>query len=327
MSVHLIIDCGTTNLRVTMVDSKSFSVLGTQSAAGGVRHTAIDGHNGRLRTMLRECVEGVLAAGAKTVAQVERCVAYGMITSNMGLCEIAHLPAPASAEDFRNGIRRVCFDDIAPFEIEFIPGLKNFSGEVNWDNCSGMDMMRGEEVESIGLYELLAQKEETLLVLPGSHNKFVHMSEDGRILGCMTSISGELLDAVTHHTILAGSVESSFCTASSYCSELAIAGAKECARSGLGRAAFTGRIMNTLGGSAPSAIQSYLLGVVLAEDVRAMRAFIGEKRSVRICIAGKPPVQQAVYDVLWAMGETGAMQVSPEVSRGMGLAGVKKIAF
>ena len=40
-----------------------------------------------------------------------------------------------------------------------------------------------------------------MFILPGSHNKFVAMSAEGKILGCMTSISGELLDAMTHHHI------------------------------------------------------------------------------------------------------------------------------
>ena len=51
MSVILVIDCGTTNLRVTAV-SEAGDVLSTVKADGGVRHTAIDGHNGRLRAAL-----------------------------------------------------------------------------------------------------------------------------------------------------------------------------------------------------------------------------------------------------------------------------------
>ncbi len=53
-----------------------------------------------------------------------------------------------------------------------------------------------------------------MFILPGSHNKFVAMSAEGKILGCMTSISGELLDAMTHHTILADAVGGAFVSGS-----------------------------------------------------------------------------------------------------------------
>ena len=46
--MNMIIDCGTTNLRVTLTD-KEGNVLARSSRPGGVRHTAIDGHNGRLK--------------------------------------------------------------------------------------------------------------------------------------------------------------------------------------------------------------------------------------------------------------------------------------
>ena len=83
----LIIDCGTTNLRVTLLDAQRHT-LDAVKADGGVRHTAIDGHNGRLRAALRESIAALLARNGLTMADVARCVAYGMITSNMGLLVI-----------------------------------------------------------------------------------------------------------------------------------------------------------------------------------------------------------------------------------------------
>ena len=144
-----------------------------------------------------------------------------MITSDMGLLEIPHVSAPASAQDLKNAMREQAFPEIAPFPITFIPGVRNFAAPVDLENFSMMDMMRGEETEAIGLYDLLGLKEKAMLVLPGSHNKFVAMSEEGKILGCMTSISGELLDAMTHHTILADAVGSAFVTPETYVSEMA----------------------------------------------------------------------------------------------------------
>jgi len=323
---YLVIDCGTTNLRVTLLDENKNKV-DVVKAEGGVRHTSIDGHNGRLRTLLRESIETVLGKNGHTMQDVEKCVASGMITSALGLLEIPHVPAPAGAAELRAKMQKKVFEDIAPFEIEFIPGMRNFAGPVDLENFSGMDMMRGEEVEAIGLYKLLAPKGAAMFVLPGTHNKFVSMDRDGKMLGCMTSISGEMLDAITHHTIIAEAVGHSFVNADEYDSEYAKAGARECAVSGLGRAAFAGRILATLGGRDKAKLQSYLLGAVLALDVQAMQSFVGDQENVEAYIAGKAPLQQCFCDVMEALAAGEAHQVPAEISGRMGLEGVLEIAF
>ena len=323
---NLVVDCGTTNLRVTLLDENR-QRLDAVRAEGGVRHTAIDGHNGRLRAMLRESMQTVLARNGYALADVARCVAYGMITSALGLLEIPHVPAPAGAADLRAAMQEKVFEDIAPFPIAFIPGVRNFAGPVDLANFSEMDMMRGEEVEAIGLYRLLKPRGAAMFVLPGTHNKFVSMDAQGRILGCMTSISGELLDAMTHHTILSDAVGGSFASAQDYDAEYVKAGARECAVSGLGRAAFAGRILRTLGGQDQVKIQSYLLGAALALDVQAMQAFVGDREDVEAYIAGKAPLQQGMCDVIEALCAGEAVQVPSELSGQMGLAGALEIAF
>lgn len=325
MSATMVIDCGTTNLRATLVDGMG-RVLAQGSRPGGVRHTAIDGHNGKLRSMLAECTAQVIAQAGLQAQSVSRCVAYGMITSNVGLLEIPHLAAPASAAELHHGMQTKAFPEIAPFAISFIPGVRNFAGEVTPDNFSGMDMMRGEETEAVGLFELLKPQGESVFILPGSHNKFVRMDAQGRILGCMTSISGELLDAVTHNTILANAVGGEFASAQDYDTQLACTGALECMRSGLGRAAFAGRILNQLSTVDSVRLRSYLLGAVLAQDVLALRAFAPDAQNTKIYIAGKMPLQRALADVMEAMGLHNAEQVPAELSKQMGLLGALKIA-
>ncbi len=220
----LIIDGGTTNLRVTLLSDER-KPLDSIARDGGVRHTAVDGNNSYLKTTLAECIAQLLGRNGLEAGDVRRCIAYGMITSDMGLLEIPHVSAPASAQDLKNAMREQVFPEIAPFPIAFIPGVRNFAAPVDLENFGMMDMMRGEETEAIGLYDLLGLKEKAMLVLPGSHNKFVAMSEEGKIIGCMTSISGELLDAITHHTILADAVGSAFVTPETYVSEMAMEGA------------------------------------------------------------------------------------------------------
>ena len=325
MSVTLLVDCGTTNLRVTALDDAGH-VLAQTRRDGGVRHTAVDGHNGRLKAMLADGIGEVLRKADLEEKNVSRCVAYGMITSNVGLLEIPHLPAPVNAVDLHKGMQTASFPEIASFPITFIPGVRNFAGRVTLDNFSGMDMMRGEETEAVGLFELLHPDRECVMILPGSHNKFVRMDADGHILGCMTSISGELLDAMTHHTILANAVGGEFADAGTYDVQLVRQGAHECMESGIGRAAFAGRILNQLGEVDSARLRSYLLGVVLAQDVIALKKFVPDIRNAKILIAGKAPLQRAIADVMEIMGLPDAVQVEAEISGQMGICGALKIA-
>lgn len=321
--MRIIVDCGTTNLRAALVDS-SGQILAQSARPGGVRHTAIDGHNGKLKAMLRDCLEEVLDKAGSSAGDVGDCIAYGMITSNMGLLEIPHLPAPASVQDLHRGMKTVRFPEIAPYPISFIPGVRNFSGAVTLENYAAMDMMRGEETQTVGLMELLKPEGESVFILPGSHNKFVRVDGEGRILGCMTSISGELLDAITHHTILADAVGGAFAAAGDYDAEMARRGALECRRRGLGRGAFAGRILGQLGGEDSVRLRSFLLGAVLAQDVLALETFLPE--GAETYIAGKPPLQQAMADVLEVFGITRTHPVPAEICAQMGVRGALRIA-
>ena len=107
---------------------------------------------------------------------------------------------------------------------------------------------------------------------------------------------------------------------------MTIDGAKACAVTGLGRAAFSGRILNTLGKLPAASVQSWLLGAVLAEDAKAAEAFtVGEQDST-IYVAGKPPLQQAFCDVLETLTDMTTISVKPEESAQMGLVGALMIA-
>ena len=145
-----------------------------------------------------------------------------------------------------------------------------------------------------------------------------------------------------------------------YDSRMAMEGAWACSQSGLGRAAFSGRILKTLGKRSHAEVQSYLLGAALALDVQAMEAFLpdqpeeipmpdiviplhrnlgaalgvapdmnGPREIVepRIYVAGKAPVQQAMIDVLEALGHEGAIAVPRELSARMGVVGAAEIGL
>lgn len=55
-----------------------------------------------------------------------------------------------------------------------------------------------------------------LLVLPGSHTKFVSVDKEGKIRSCLTTITGELLASITNHTIIADAVGRQFAAEEEY---------------------------------------------------------------------------------------------------------------
>ncbi|MGA4923266.1 2-dehydro-3-deoxygalactonokinase, partial [Bacillus subtilis] len=66
--------------------------------------------------------------------------------------------------------------------IWFIPGVKNAVATVDVENIDAMDVMRGEEVETFGLLMQHNVKGPALIVLPGSHSKFILTDEKKQIV-------------------------------------------------------------------------------------------------------------------------------------------------
>ena len=179
MSYIITLDTGTTNTRVVLWDSK-FRPAASAKSEVGVRNTAIDGSNRRLKAAVKECLERVLRDAGTSYDEVEAVIASGMITSNVGLVEIPHCVVPAGTDDLAAAVRKVSLPDVCPMPIHFVPGVKNSGGPIGFGNFEAMDIMRGEEVESIALLEQYPRGKSYLLVLPGSHMKFVSDNTKGK---------------------------------------------------------------------------------------------------------------------------------------------------
>ena len=320
----LIIDGGTSNTRVTLLSEQQI-VLDVEKRAVGVGQTAIDGHNMALKNAIKEAIDTILERNHIRDTDIRRCIAYGMITSNVGLVEIPHCVAPVGQKQLHQAVQRHLLPDVASFPIDFIPGVRNTKGEVDLANFSSMDMMRGEETEAVGLWSLLSLKEACVVILPGSHNKFVSMDDCGNILGCMTSMSGELLDVLIHHSILADAVQQRFLSEEDYDLSFLLAGYREAERKGLGSAAFSGRILRTIGAFPSEKVSNYLLGVVLQVDIAALKTFCD--MTTPLYVAGKPPLQKAIVDLFRGAGFMAVHESAKSVHANIGIEGALKIAL
>lgn len=298
-SYIITLDTGTTNTRVILWDS-SRKIVATSKAEVGVRNTAIDGNNNRLKAAVKSCLESVLKEANLSYDDVRMIIASGMITSNVGLVEIPHCVVPVSVVELASAVKSISLPEVCPIPITFIPGVKNSNGPINLENFEAMDIMRGEEVEAIAIIEQCQRGQSYLLVLPGSHMKFISVDEAGCITGCLTSISGELLASITNDTIIADAVGKKFVEEESYDRDMLLTGYEIAQKSGIGRACFSARILNQFAIKDKQKLANYILGVALQSDVTAIKNSDALKvnPSTDVIVAGKNPLRQAIADIL-----------------------------
>ncbi len=288
----LTIDSGTTNTRITLW--RDGQVISVAAAQVGVRDSAISGSRTALANAVRDTIAQALAHAGVDAQGVGLVLASGMITSNLGLHELAHVRAPAGLAELADGMVSVDMQAIFSQPIWFVPGVRNNVDNIGLHNCEAMDVMRGEEVEAMGLIERLSIQGPAMLILPGSHSKFVCIDEQNRITGCVTTLSGELLQVITHNTLLADSLERDFAT--DIQPEMLLAGAALAKRIGLGRACFNVRILDQFTIYQRNDRANFLLGAVLGADLLTLKnsSAIQMRPGIAVIIAGKPILKQAL---------------------------------
>lgn len=290
MSLLITLDAGTSNSRAVLW--RGDHVLSEVRTPVGVRDTAITGSNEALARGVTGCMVGVCLKAGIAPEAVDVVVASGMITSSLGLKEVPHLVAPAGIDDLASGMVSELFPGIWHKPIWFVPGVKNKSGMVNGDDLPLMDMMRGEEVETIALIERLGVSGTCWFILPGSHTKFVRLSKNGRIVQIVSTLAGEMMDALSRNTILAASVE----PGSGFSPEWLLKGYRVSVSQGLNRAAYCVRLAQLWSDSTTADRTSYLLGALLGADIIALKACGAMKEP--IYVAGREELRDAFVTLL-----------------------------
>ncbi|MEG0911972.1 MAG: 2-dehydro-3-deoxygalactonokinase [Oscillospiraceae bacterium] len=203
-----IIDCGTTNTRVYILDGNN-KIIAQGSRKVGVRNTSMTGSKDALRAGVCEAIVEAVENAKISLKDLEFAIASGMITSEIGLIEIPHLVAPVGLDELAKGIESVPGGKILPIDLPilFIRGIRNNYGDnATLRDIRNVDFMRGEETQVIGILEDLAITESVNIIVLSSHTKIIHADNNGKIVASLTTISGQLYEAILKETMIGKSL-------------------------------------------------------------------------------------------------------------------------
>ena len=264
MNPVIFVDTGTTNSRVWLMSENK--ILARAEAMVGVRDTAREGNNDKLKAALRDLISEVQSS-VQLRHKASAVIAAGMITSALGLADIPHLSAPVGIAELAKNTKAFSFPEITDLPFYLVTGVRSGSAQCTPENVGEVDLMRGEETLCLGLLENF-QAPFSVLNL-GSHWKVIQVDEEGRVASSVTTISGELIYATQTQTILASAVPHEKPDSIDY--EWASAGMQAQQNSGLARALFCVRLLEQKSESTPQQRLSFLIGAYVSSDFEGFK--------------------------------------------------------
>src|SRR5262249_34294509 len=179
----------------------------------------------------------------------------GMVGSRNGLVEVPYGRAPLGVRAWSDACHRSRAGDMT---VTIAPGVQgpNFSAVP--------DVMRGEETQVFGAFQLNPhlQQGRRLLVLPGTHSKWVAV-EEGNIVRFHTFIPGELFAVLSSHSSLLRVPASAATAADSADSDAGFAeGLQRAARTDLPAGLFQTRSIQLVKGRSAAWGRGFLSGLL-----------------------------------------------------------------
>ncbi len=273
--MYITIDGGTTNTRISLYEDK---VLDTVKLNMGARLGLTDKKG--LYDGVREAINTLLERNSVKEQDIECILAAGMITSEGGLLNVPHITAPAGKNELNEGMKRTLIPEISSIPFVFVPGVR-LAGTGYGDT----DVMRGEEVEVIGINKLMGITGEASYVLPGSHSKLIFTDENEKIYDFFTLLTGEMIASLSSGTILSSSVD----LQNAKINEMLYEGYEYTLKNGINKSLFKVRIIsNFLNGSKDDAY-SFFIGAVLCAEVEVIKGSSAQN----VYIAGRAQIKEA----------------------------------
>jgi len=270
------IDCGTTNSRVSILDDR-LGIVARGTKKVGVRDTAISGSRHTLQEGLAQLLEQTARDAGLGTEELACAIASGMITSEIGLLEIPHVTAPAGLDELARGVLPVQDRSVFPVAVQllFIRGVKNaYPPETTYRAIRWVDFMRGEETQIMGLLATPGMPEPpfTAVVL-SSHTKYIPVTADRKVAGSLTTLSGQVFEAIRQGTSIGKSIEVPEGASIDVDPETVHAAVDAVAHAGFLRVLLMPRFMEVLLATPAPTRRLFLDAAIGAEDLRALDEF------------------------------------------------------
>lgn len=283
------VDGGTTNTRARLI--RGGRVVATARRAVGVRDSLLSDQPSPVAAAVYEAIEEVVQAGGG--ARPDLIVAAGMLSSEVGLVCVPHVPAPAGVDELARAVQTYSLPGLADRPIAIVPGVRT-PASAGRDGWMEADVLRGEECETLGAWDALPETRgnDVAFLWPGSHTKLVAVDRSGRIVRSHTTLAGELTAALARHTLLAASLPPELPAEPPR--DAVQAGARAAGCAGLGRAAFLVRVAALTQSLGADERAAFWIGAVIGEDVRWLAAHPILSGGRSVWVGGREP-QRSLY--------------------------------
>ncbi len=178
----IVVDWGTTHLRAYRLTA-SGEIQARKSAAKGIMSIA----PGTFAPVLEEVLGDWLEQSDRLILM------SGMVGSRQGWFEVPYVQCPAGLHELAAGVKRL--EWIGNRILSICPGLA----------CRDADgvpeVMRGEEVQIMGVLPNISPRNSVSILLPGTHSKHALVQND-RIERFLTHMTGEIFALLRDHSIL-----------------------------------------------------------------------------------------------------------------------------
>lgn len=188
-------DWGSSSFRLRLVESASHKVIDEIKTSMGSTTLVQTSSAASDKNLLFEQYLNEQISQLSTNLPLGRypCVLSGMITAAHGWVPLpyANIPFSLGGSHLHYQKKQASHDAIEA--LYFLSGIQTKN-----------DVMRGEETETIGLFQIEELKQlgqNSTLILPGTHSKHVHIF-DHQIVGFETYMTGELFGILSKHSVL-----------------------------------------------------------------------------------------------------------------------------
>ena len=265
----LAIDWGTSSLRGALLAADGV-VMEKRTFARGILTVPPGG----FAEVFNECFGDWRAANPGLL-----CLMAGMVGSRQGWQEATYCACPAGFADIARQLSWMASEPASEAgRIAIVPGLCCERKGLASDNALAHlpDVMRGEETQVFGALQTLQLQDaqDVVMLLPGTHSKWVQVAS-GRITSFTTFMTGECYALLRQHSILARTLP----TGDSPFDEAAFVQGVQIALRGVSllQTAFSVRTLALFERLPAEALESYLSGLVIGEELRAQSLAVNQR--------------------------------------------------